>query len=101
MRMMLRVTIPTEAGNAAIKSGRLPLVIGAAIEKLKPEATYFTAHEGERSAIFVFDMKDASEMPGIAEPFFMEFNAKIESTPVMNADDLKKGLAQAMHAMKQ
>lgn len=40
----------------------------------------------------VFDMKDPSEMPVIAEPFFTELNAKVDFCPVMNADDLQKGL---------
>ncbi len=39
------------------------------MNKLKPEAAYFLPEHGLRSAIMFFDMKDASEIPGIAEPF--------------------------------
>jgi len=39
-----------------------------------------------------FDMKDASEIPGITEPLFAGLNARLQLLPVMNADDLKKGL---------
>jgi hypothetical protein len=44
----------------------------------------------------VFDMKDASSIPVVAEPFFMGLNADVQFTPVMNADDLKAGLEKAM-----
>ncbi len=42
----------------------------------------------------VFDLKDSSDLPRIAEPFFMGLNATVEFTPVMNADDLKAGLGK-------
>jgi len=45
-----------------------------------------------------FDMKDAAEIPGIAEPLFAGLNARIQLLPVMNADDLKKGLDIAKRA---
>ena len=60
--------------------------------KLKPEAAYCVAERGRRCALFFFDMRDASDIPGIAEPLFVGLHAEIELAPVMNADDLKKGL---------
>jgi hypothetical protein len=94
MRTMMRVTIPVETGNAAIKSGRLPQLMGEAMGRMKPEAAYFTADGGCRTAYFFLDLKDQSDIPVYAEPFFQELNASIEFMPVMNADDLKKGLSQ-------
>ena len=94
MRTMMRVTIPVEPGNAAIKSGRLPQLMGEAMARMKPEAAYFTADNGARTAYFFLDLRDQSDIPVYAEPFFMELNASIEFMPVMNADDLKKGLSQ-------
>ena len=67
--------------------------------KLKPEAAYFVAQDGLRSAMIFFDMQDASDIPGIVEPLFMGFDAEVELLPVMNADDLKKGLDAARQAM--
>ena len=92
MRMLLKVTIPTELGNRAIKDGSFAKVMEATMAKLKPEAAYFVAERGRRCALFFFDMRDASDIPGIAEPLFVGLHAEIELVPVMNADDLKKGL---------
>ena len=94
MRMMLKVTIPVEAGNAAVKNGSLPKIMADALERLKPEAAYFMAENGCRTAIMVLDVADPSDIPSIAEPFFTGFNAGVTLHPVMNADDLKKGLSK-------
>ena len=95
MRMMLKVTIPVEAGNKAIKDGTLSRTIQSTIERLKPEAAYFLPEDGKRTGLFFFDMQDASQIPAIAEPLFMGMNASLTLLPVMNAEDLKKGLAEA------
>jgi hypothetical protein len=99
MRTMLRITIPVEAGNRAIKDGTLQKVLEATAARLKPEAAYFVADTGIRSAMFFFDMKDSSEVPEIAERLFIGLEAKCEFFPAMNGDDLKKGLAAAMQGM--
>ncbi len=93
MRMMLRLVIPTQTGSRAIKDGSLPSLMEATLNKLKPEAAYFLAEDGYRCALIVFDMKDSSEIPGIAEPLFAGLDAEIELQPVMNLDDLRKGLS--------
>src|SRR5438132_607162 len=90
MRMLLRVSIPVEAGNAAAKSGKLSSTIQKILADLKPEAAYFFADDdGQRSGSIVFDMKDTSQIPGIAEPWFLAFNAKVSFRPVMNPQDLE------------
>ncbi|SMO39864.1 hypothetical protein [Solitalea koreensis] len=93
MRTLLRVTLDVTASNKAVTDGSLPKIIQSTIEKIKPEASYFLAVDGCRSCFMVFDLKDSSEIPGIAEPFFQSMNAKVDFSPVMNADDLQKGLA--------
>jgi hypothetical protein len=91
MRMLLRVSIPVETGNAAIKAGTLSSTIERILADLKPEAAYFLADDsGQRSGSIVFDMKDASQIPGIAEPWFLAFNAKVSLRPVMTPEDLAK-----------
>lgn len=98
MRMMLRMLIPVEGGNAAFKSGSLQTAMQTLMEKLKPEASYFFPDEGQRSALFVFDMKDSAEIPPLVEPLFTGLNARVTLTPVMNAEDLQKGLGAASKA---
>jgi hypothetical protein len=63
MRMMLKIIIPTETGNKAIKDGSLNKIFETTMNKLKPEAAYFVAEYGQRSAMMFFDMRDASEIP--------------------------------------
>jgi hypothetical protein len=94
MRTMMRVSIPVEAGNAAIKSGRLQQAMQEMLGRVHPEAAYFTADQGVRTCYLFIDMKDQSDIPALAEPFFLEFNAKVEFMPVMNAEDLQKALAK-------
>jgi hypothetical protein len=65
------------------------------MDRLKPEAAYFLAEDGKRTALFFFNMQDASQIPSIAEPMFMGMNVSLTMVPVMNADDLKKGLEEA------
>jgi hypothetical protein len=92
MRMMLRWTTPVEKGNAMVADGSMGTAIEKIMAKVKPEAAYFLAEGGERAGMVFFDMKDASEIPGIAEILFQEADASVEFVPVMNADDLKKAL---------
>jgi hypothetical protein len=82
----------------AVKDGSLHKIFEATMSKLKPEAAYFVAEHGLRSAMMFFEMKDASEIPAIAEPLFAGLNARLQLLPVMNADDLKKGLDVARQA---
>lgn len=96
MRMMMKVSIPVEAGNKGISEGTLPKTVNAFVEQHKPEASYFTAEHGKRTATFVFDMTDPTMIPTIAEPFFMNLNATIEFTPAMNLADMKAGVEKAM-----
>jgi hypothetical protein len=93
MRTLMKVQFPTEAGNRGIKDGTLPDIIRKTLETVQAEAAYFTAMDGKRTMLAVFDLKAASDIPRIAEPLFMGLNASIEFTPCMNAEDLKTGLA--------
>jgi hypothetical protein len=98
MRMLMKVSIPTEAGNDAIKDGSLPQIVGASLDALKAEAAYFIAEDGMRTALIFFEMGDSSEIPPAAEPFFRGLGANITLVPVMNADEMRAGVGKAMEA---
>ena len=98
--MLLKATIPVEAGNAAVVNGTLGTTIQKILAELKPEAAYFTEDAGERTAWVFFDMKNSSELPSIAEPWFLAFNAKVTVRPAMNSQDLAEGMPGMQHAVK-
>jgi hypothetical protein len=93
--MMLRFKIPVDKGNEAVEDGTLAETIEELVDDLKPEATYFYADDGDRAALMVFDMTDASQCAEIAERLFQELEAQVELLPVMNADELRRGLKKA------
>jgi hypothetical protein len=99
MRFLVKVAIPVEAGNAAAKKDGFK-VIQTILEQQKPEAAYFIAEGGRRTGILVIDMKDPSDLPRIAEPWFLALNASIEATPAMIPEDLAKAAPAIEQAVK-
>lgn len=101
MRFLMKVNIPVEAGNAAAKAGKLGATIQSILADLKPEAAYFTDNNGQRTGFIFFEMQDASQIPAIAEPWFLAFNAAIELHPVMVPADLAKAGGSIEQAVKK
>ena len=95
MRMLLKISMPVEHGNAAAKSGVLQRTIQSTMEALKPEAAYFYPEDGRRTAIMVFDMKGSWELPATVEPLFQALGAGVSITPVMSGEDLQRGFKEA------
>jgi hypothetical protein len=97
MRTLMKIKMQdVAAANRAIQEGILPRLVQDLSKIVQPEATYFFAESGCRTALFVFDMKDSTLIPSLAEPFFMHLNAHVECTPIMNLDEMIRGVDMAM-----
>lgn len=88
MRMIMHVTCPHEAFNAAVKDGTAGVKMQRILEQQKPEAVYFTEYGGRRTAVLIVNLAEASEIPSFAEPWFLTFNADVEFHPAMTPQDL-------------
>jgi len=94
MRTLLKVTIPVEAGNQAVTSGRVGEILQQTLATLQPEAFYGVPLDGKRTVLIIFDLTDPSQIVTISEPLFQGLNAQLEFYPAMNQEDLLKGLSQ-------
>src|SRR6266542_1513593 len=81
MRFLLKVSLPVETGNEAIKGGTLPQTIESILNDIKPEAAYFAEENGKRT-------------------WFLAFNAQVEFHPAMNLQDLKNAAPGIERAVK-
>lgn len=101
MRFILTVEIPVEAGNARARDGSLANTIKSILDDLKPEAAYFLAHNGKRTGLIVVDLEDPSQIPAVAEPWFLALDASVDFKPAMNPDDLMKAGADIEAAVEK
>jgi len=98
VRTLLKVQMDTEAGSKAIADGTMSEMMQGMMERLKPEAAYFGPEDGLRTAFIIFDLEDPSQIPSISEPLFRTVKAKVTFMPVMNREDLQKGLQEVQPA---
>ena len=90
MRYIMKIRIPMERGNEALRDPQFGQKMTDLLAEIKAEAAYFTTINGQRGAYVIVNMNDASEIPAIAEPFFLWLNADIDWFPVMKPEDLAK-----------
>jgi Domain of unknown function (DUF3303) len=90
MRYLLKVRFPADTGNAALADPKFGEKMQRLLAEIKAEAAYFTAMDGQRGGYIVVNIDDASQIPAVAEPFFMWLKADIEFLPVMLPADLAK-----------
>jgi hypothetical protein len=94
--MLLHAIFPTEPFNALVRSGEAGATLQKILEDLKPEAVYFTEDDGMRAAMLVVDIASPSDVPKIAEPFFLKFDAECRMRIVMSPTDLKNAGLDAL-----
>jgi hypothetical protein len=96
MRMLMNVTLPHEPFNAAIRNGSAGGTLKKILADVKPEAVYFSEHNGQRAAVLIVDVADPSKVPALAEPWFLSFSASVEFRIVMSAEDLGRANLDAI-----
>jgi hypothetical protein len=96
MRMIMEVRIPVEPFNTAVRNGTAGKTMQEILGAIKPEHAFFCEHNGRRGGILIIDMKDASEIPMYAEPWFLKFNAEVEFKVAMTPEDLGRANLDAL-----
>lgn len=89
MTTLVIARLPNETFNVAVQNGTAGEKINKILEHAKPQSVYFTELDGQRSVVMAIDLKESSEIPAIAEPWFLTFEADVEFHPAMTPDDLK------------
>jgi len=89
MKMLMEIKIPPEAFNQAVKDGTAGQKIGKILEHTKPEAAYWTTLDGHRGGVMVVNIDNPSQIPSLAEPWFLTFNAEVNLKPFMTTEDLQ------------
>ena len=90
MRMLLNVIFPHEPFNTAVRKGTVGETIDKILKAIKPEAVYFTEQDGHRGAVLIVEVKDPSQVPALAEPWFLHFNADCQFRIAMTPEDLQR-----------
>jgi hypothetical protein len=98
---MMKIVIPVETGNRAAKAGKLGQTIQSILAEQKPEAVYFGDETGKRTGFVFVKIDDSSEIPRLAEPWFLAFDATVEFHPVMTPEDLAKAAPDIEWAVKK
>lgn len=90
MKTILIASMPHHTFNAAVKDGTAGAKLKKIMDALKPEAAYFTELNGKRTGILVVNVSDASQIPALAEPWFLTFEADVQLHPTMTPADLER-----------
>jgi hypothetical protein len=86
VRFMAKVTIPSEKWEEAHRNGTLQSTIDSALQRLRPEASYFLDVEGARECIVVFNL----DVPAMLKPLFPNLDASFEGRPVATGAEMQQ-----------
>jgi len=96
MQMIMNVTFPLDPFNTAVRDGSIGQKMKKILEAIKPEVAYFTEQDGHRGGMFVVNVHKASDIPVLAEPWFLVFNAEVEFRVAMTPADLAGANLEAL-----
>lgn len=91
MRMLMQVRMPNKEFGSSVKDGSAGQRINQILAEIKPEVVYFTEQGGQRGAVMVVDVASPADVPRLAEPWFLMFNAEVEFRVAMTPEELGKG----------
>ena len=96
MRFVVQLAFPLEKFNELVAEGTVGEKINAILDDIQPEAVYFTSADGFRGGYMIVDIENASQIPSIAEPFFLTFDAMVDFHPCMSPEDLGNAGLEAL-----
>ena len=88
MRTLMFLQLPIEPFNTLTRNGTVGAKMKEILDDMKPEAAYFTAMEGHRGGVLVVDVENPSDVPRLAEPWFLNFNATVDFRIAITPEDL-------------
>ena len=88
MKMPLTVEIPHEPFNSLVKSGKAGEILKRILEAISQRRR--NEQDGTRCGIFLINVHNPSDVPGFAEPFFLNFQANCKFRIVISPEDLQK-----------
>ena len=95
MRFLMHVHLPLEPFNSAVRDGTVEGKIQRIMESIKPEAAYFSEQHGQRGGTLIVNVDDPLDVPRLAEPWFLTFEAEVEFRICMTPEDLgRAGLGE-------
>jgi hypothetical protein len=88
MRMLMHIKLPLEPFNGAVRDGSVEPKMKRVLEATNPEASYFSEQDGYRGGILIVNVNEPADVPRLAEPWFLTFNAQVEFKIAMTPEDL-------------
>ncbi len=101
VRILVTFSMSPEKGDQLVKEGRIGETMGSILDDLQPEAAYFTDVDGTRGGFLVVDMEDASQIPAVTEPLFLQLGATVHMQLVMTPEDMRGAAGEALEQMAQ
>jgi hypothetical protein len=96
MRMIMLVQFPIEPFNSAVRSGTVAAKMKQILEAAKPEHAWFSERDGKRGGILIVNVDSPSDVPRLAEPWFLTFNAEVQFRIAMTPEDLGRANLDAL-----
>jgi hypothetical protein len=85
----MHIKLPVEPFNSAVRDGSAGSKMRKILEAANPEASYFSEQDGKRGGILIVNVNEPADVPRLAEPWFLTFNAdEVKFRVAMTPEDL-------------